>query len=227
MSDRLSAAEFARADGIDDWRVLFGGARTRFRTGSFAKGLELVDAVGARADAMDHHPDVDLRYGTVDIRLTSHDVGGLSHRDVALARQISSTAAGLGIRADPNELRVVQIAVDALDVAAVAAFWQAVLGYDLRDGDHLVDSSGRGPSLWVQQLDAPRPQRNRIHVDVSVPDDQAETRIAAALAAGGRIVNDENAPTGGPWPTRRATKSISPPCAAGTDPRPAPRRRGR
>jgi 4a-hydroxytetrahydrobiopterin dehydratase len=43
-------------------------------------------------------------------------------------------------------------------------------------------------------MDAPRPQRNRIHLDVSVPHDEAETRIGAALAAGGRLINDTEAP---------------------------------
>jgi 4a-hydroxytetrahydrobiopterin dehydratase len=49
--------------------------------------------------------------------------------------------------------------------------------------------------LWFQQMDAPRPQRNRIHLDVWVPHDQAEARVAAALAAGGRLVTDQHAPS--------------------------------
>ena len=44
-------------------------------------------------------------------------------------------------------------------------------------------------------MDAPRPQRNRIHLDVWVPHDQAEERIAAAIAAGGHLVTDEFAPS--------------------------------
>jgi 4a-hydroxytetrahydrobiopterin dehydratase len=51
-----------------------------------------------------------------------------------------------------------------------------------------------GAPFWFQQIDAPRPQRNRIHIDVYVPHDHAEARLAAALAAGGLVVSDEDAP---------------------------------
>jgi 4a-hydroxytetrahydrobiopterin dehydratase len=76
-------------------------------------------------------------------------------------------------------------------------FWRAVLGYrDRGDGDdNLIDPRGRGPLFWFQQMDAPRPQRNRIHIDVWVPHDRAEERVAAAVAAGGVLVTDEHAPS--------------------------------
>src|SRR5689334_4797296 len=63
-----------------------------------------------------------------------------------------------------------------------------VLGYDEVGDDDLLDAHRRGPSFWFQQLDTERPQRNRIHIDVYVPRDHVETRITAALAAGGSIV---------------------------------------
>jgi 4a-hydroxytetrahydrobiopterin dehydratase len=76
-------------------------------------------------------------------------------------------------------------------------FWRAVLGYrDRGDGDdNLIDPRGRGTVFWFQQMDAPRPQRNRIHIDVWVPHDLAEERVAAAIAAGGVLVTDEHAPS--------------------------------
>jgi len=194
MSGQITAAQFHESDGVDDWRVLFGGAHAHFRTGSFATGVALVDAIGELADAMNHHPDVDLRYGGVTVRLVSHDVGGLSDRDVRLARQISEAARELDIPTDPSVVQAVQVAVDAMVSPDVQPFWKAVLGYEEDGSEDLVDPSGRGPSFWFQQMDAPRPQRNRIHVDVSVPHDQAEARIAAALAAGGHLVSDVHAP---------------------------------
>jgi len=194
MSGQITAAQFHESDGVDDWRVLFGGAHAHFRTGSFATGVALVDAIGELADAMNHHPDVDLRYGGVTVRLVSHDVGGLSDRDVRLARQISEAARELDIPTDPSVVQAVQVAVDAMVSPDVLPFWRAVLGYEEDGSEDLVDPSGRGPSFWFQQMDAPRPQRNRIHVDVSVPHDQAEARIAAALAAGGHLVSDVHAP---------------------------------
>jgi hypothetical protein len=63
--------------------------------------------------------------------------------------------------------------------------------------DGLIDPLGQGPAVWFQRMDAPRPQRNRIHFDVSVPHDEAEPRIQAALAAGGTLIYDAKAPRSG------------------------------
>ncbi|WP_418276355.1 4a-hydroxytetrahydrobiopterin dehydratase [Isoptericola jiangsuensis] len=101
--DRITAEQFRQSDGVADWHVVDEAARTVFGTGSFATGVQLVDAIGELADAADHHPDVDLRYGTVTVRITSHDVGGLSARDATLAAQISDAARELDIPADPAD----------------------------------------------------------------------------------------------------------------------------
>jgi 4a-hydroxytetrahydrobiopterin dehydratase len=194
MTEPMTPRQFHEADGVGDWRVLFNGACAYFRTGSFAKGLALVDAIGALADAANHHPDVDLRYAGVTVRLWTHDVDGLSGRDVELARQISAAARQLGAAADPSDVQHVQVAIDALVRPQVMPFWRAVLGYRQVGDEDLLDPHGRGPSFWFQEMGKPRPQRNRIHIDISVPHDQAEARVAAALAAGGHIVSDEHAP---------------------------------
>jgi 4a-hydroxytetrahydrobiopterin dehydratase len=194
MTERITPQQFHQSDGVDDWRVLFGGACAYFRTGSFATGVALVDAIGTLADAANHHPDVDLRYAGVTLRLITHDVDGLSERDVKLAREISAAARKLNVPADPTAVQTVQITIDALVRPTVMPFWRAVLGYREAGDQDLIDPFGRGPSFWFQQMDKPRPQRNRIHVDVSVPHDQAEARVAAAIAAGGHLVSDAHAP---------------------------------
>jgi 4a-hydroxytetrahydrobiopterin dehydratase len=176
------------------WRVIRNDASTHFRTGSFAEGLALVDAIGGLADAADRHPDVDLRSDGVTVRLRSGSDGRLSERDVALARQISAAARELKVPIDLTGLQSIQVAIDALVIPEVLPFWRAVLGYRAVGDDDLVDPHSQGPPFWFQQMDAPRPQRNRIHIDVYVPHDQAEARIAAALAAGGHLVSDANAP---------------------------------
>jgi 4a-hydroxytetrahydrobiopterin dehydratase len=161
-------------------------------------GARLVHAISQLAGLQDHDPDVDLRYGGVTVRLLTitDDYYGLSERDVELARQISAVARELGVPADPSAVQTVQVTIDALVGAEVMPFWRAVLGYQDRGDspEDLIDPHGRGASFWFQQMDAPRPQRNRIHIDVWVPHDQAEARIAAAIAAGGRLVSDEHAP---------------------------------
>ncbi len=196
MSDRLSAAAFYESPGVEDWRVLWGGeyACAYFQAGSFGAGAGLVHAIGELAAAANHYPDVDLRPEGVTVRLFSAGVHGLTARDVGLARSISAAARELQLPAGPAAVQHVQIAIDALDIARVRPFWHAVLGYDEVGDDDLLDAHRRGPSLWFQQMEAERPQRNRIHIDIYVPHDQVETRIAAALAAGGSIVSDENAP---------------------------------
>ena len=177
-----------------DWRVVRNDACTHVRTGSFAAGLTLVGAIGRLANAANHHPDVDLRSDGVTVRLRSGSDGRLSERDVALARQISAAASELDLAIDLNGMQSIQVAIDALVIADVLPFWRAVLGYQEVDDEDLIDPRFQGPPFWFQQMDAPRPQRNRIHIDVYVPHDQGEARVAAALAAGGHLVSDENAP---------------------------------
>ncbi len=194
MTERISVAEFVGRPGVQDWRVIFGGgwACAYFRTESFAAGVALVSAIGELAG--DHPPDVDLRPEGVSVRLFNPDAQGVTDREVELARQISRAAGRLGLTADPGRVQHVQVAVDVLDIAAVQPFWQAVLGYQLLGDADVVDPLRRGPTFWLQQLDAPRPQRNRIHIDVYLPADEVQGRIEAALAAGGRIVDDAHAP---------------------------------
>jgi 4a-hydroxytetrahydrobiopterin dehydratase len=106
---------------------------------------------------------------------------------------------GGGSRGVNRSVQVIEIGIDALDAGAIRAFWRAVLGYVDEPGrfgawDGLIDPLGQGPAVWFQRMDAPRPQRNRIHFDVSVPHDEAEPRIRAALAAGGTLTYDAEAP---------------------------------
>jgi 4a-hydroxytetrahydrobiopterin dehydratase len=195
MTDRITAQQFHDAAGVEDWRVLNLSAYAHFGTGSFAVGLALVNAIGELAEAANHHPDLDLRYRSLLVRLHSHDVDGLSGRDVELARRISAVARELGVAADPSALQWVNVTIDALVGADLRPFWRALLGYRDQGPEDLVDPHGRGPDFWFQQLDVPREQRNRMHLDVAVPHDQAQARIAAAIAAGGRLVSDLRAPS--------------------------------
>ncbi|NUT36529.1 MAG: VOC family protein [Hamadaea sp.] len=185
MTERMTAAEFHAAEGVDDWRALYHLVSAHYRTGSLREGIALVDRIGLIAgDAS--HLKVDLRPAGVTV--------SLSRRDAALARAISVAAGDLGLPPDPAAVQVVNVTIDALVFADVVPFWRAVLGYGQIGDDYLYDPQGRGPGLGFQQMDSPRPQRNCIHLDVAVPHEQAEARIAAALAAGGRLVTDAYAP---------------------------------
>src|SRR5207247_9312964 len=97
MSDRITMRQFHESDGVEDWRVVGEGACAYFRTGSFAAGARLVNAISELAGLDDHHPDIDLRYDGVIVRLitVAPDYYGLSERALELARQISGTAGTL------------------------------------------------------------------------------------------------------------------------------------
>jgi 4a-hydroxytetrahydrobiopterin dehydratase len=194
-TDTLSFAE-VEAAGLDDWRQLFQSLHTRFLTGDFATGLALVNATGELAEEAGHHPDLDLRYPHLGITLMSHDVFGVTSRDVDLARAISAAAADLGVRADPRVTGVVEIGLDTWDFRQIKPFWRAVLG--LADSpafeQELLDPSGHLPTLWFQETTAHEEPRQRFHLDIRVPSEVADARIAAALEAGGVLVSDEQAP---------------------------------
>jgi 4a-hydroxytetrahydrobiopterin dehydratase len=189
MSGTIASARFHEVD----WRVMAYAACTHFRTGSLAEGVALAEAISKLAEASSQRPDVDLRSNGVTVRLKVDDTGELSEGDVALAREISAAARELGIPFDLTGLQTFQIAIDALVIRDVMPFWGAVLGY-VQVFDVLMDPHFEGPTFWFQQMDAPRPERNRIHIDLYLPENQARARIDAAVAAGGRIVSDAHAP---------------------------------
>ena len=186
MAERITAKQFHAVDGVDDWRVLYHVASAHFRTGSLAKGIAFVDEIGRLAGADEQYLHVDLRYTGVTATLLT--------RDIALARQISTAAQKLGLPADATAVQLINVTIDALVVADVLPFWRAVLSYRQIGVDYLFDPAGRGPSIDFQRMDARRAQRNRVHVDIAVPHDQAEARIAAAVAAGGHLVTGAHAP---------------------------------
>ena len=188
---RREEAQQALPEG---WRLVLDQVVARYDTGGFSAGAAFVQRIAELADAADHHPDVDLRYPHVTVTLVSHDVGALTQRDVRLARRISGLAADAGADPDPAAPQLVELALDTPSTATVLPFWQAVLGYDASDDD-VTDPAGRGVPLWFQPTEATEPDRQRFHVDVSVPHDVAQQRIAAALAAGGTLVDDGHAPS--------------------------------
>ncbi|MEX0626882.1 MAG: VOC family protein [Chloroflexota bacterium] len=200
MTDRMSPRDFHEADGVADWRVIGDGACVYFRTGSFAESARLVQAIGEVKGVGEHPPAVDVREGGVTICLitVANDYMGMTQSDLELARQISAVARGLGFSADPAAVQSLLVIPGAPVIADVMPFWRAILGYEPRadsPDEDLVDPLGRGPAFWFESMDEPRPGGGgAIHLAIWVPHDQAEARIAAALAAGGRRVRDEFAP---------------------------------
>ena len=194
MTDELLSGDQIAQMGLDDWRSMYGALEARFATGDFATGLRLVAAIGDAAEAAGHHPDVELRYAHVDVLLTSHDAGGKTARDVELARRISEIAADLGVAAEPADVQRIELALDTADVDEIRPFWAAVLDARESGDDEVVDPRGRIPTIWFQASDPHDEPRQRWHLDVRVPHDQAQPRLDAVVAAGGRLVDESHAP---------------------------------
>jgi len=201
---RLSRPEASDAVAELGWRFVLGEFRTQVLTGS----LPLAADVAARAAAVagaQGHLRMDVREDRVVCSLQTAEIGWVTPLDAELARQISAAAGEFRLTTQPGDsgagraVQVIEIGIDAMDIASIRPFWKAVLGYADEPGrsgpaDALVDPLGQGPSIWFQQMDAPRPQRNRIHFDVSVPHDLAHQRIQATVAAGGKLIYDAEAP---------------------------------
>ena len=189
-------------EGIEtaDWQAVFS-AMACYRTTSPTQQRDLVAASAALAAETGFPLVVDLRPGLVVLDSGKDqwvdDAHGLELDFTDLAGRIQTAARELGATADPGLPRFVQLFFDAADVAAVRAFWVAALGYtpDRRDWNtDIVDPRRLNPVLVFQEIDISeterRRQRNRIHVELAVPSDLAQVRLATALAAGGRLLDD-------------------------------------
>jgi 4a-hydroxytetrahydrobiopterin dehydratase len=181
----------------EGWVYLLGGLQTRIRTPDFATGLSAVNSIGAAAEEMDHHPDLDLRYTHVDVRLTSHDVRAVTERDIRLARAISSIVVDAGLTMECATVSRLELALDTPAFRSVLPFWRAVLAMeDLPapgSDEELRDPFGVLPALWFQRSGSEEP-RQRWHPDVWLDPAEVQPRIQAALAAGGTLVSDAAAP---------------------------------
>jgi 4a-hydroxytetrahydrobiopterin dehydratase len=187
------------------WRYVLGFLRSSVPTASLAQAAQVAAQVAA-VPGSGESLWMDVRRDRLVLSVRSPATTIATAGDVEVARRISAAVRELGLATDPGlghgaprSVQVLEIAIDALDIAAIRPFWKAVLGYTDEAGasgpeDALADPVGQGPTIWFQQMTEPRPQRNRIHFDVSVPHDEAAHRIQATLDAGGRLTGDAEAP---------------------------------
>jgi 4a-hydroxytetrahydrobiopterin dehydratase len=185
------------AEALAGWSYVLGELVTRITCKDFAAALRIVDAIGEAAEAANHHPDLDLRWGRVDVRTSSHDVGGVTSRDVDLARQVSRIVEEHGARQDSGSVVRYELALDTPDAKRIRPFWAALQGMEESGEDawsDLRDPYDRVPTLWFQESGSEEP-RQRWHPDIWLDPSQVPARIDAALAAGGTLVSDEQAPS--------------------------------
>lgn len=206
MGDQIAEAE------LTDWRKLAQGLHARYVIDDFGSGARFLAAVGEAGDALGHHPRVSMGPGYVDLKLVTDDAiyredDGTEHviewptqQDVDLAREITEIATGQGLSADPAAVSVIELGLDTTSSATVAPVWAALLTGDAgaqgrgTPGDEIRDATGRVPNLWFGGSPEPSATQ-RFHVEVYVAPEVAEQRIAAALAAGGTVADDSDAPS--------------------------------
>jgi len=211
MTDSWPGGALSRNDasgGVESvgWRYLIDTLVASVPVTTLEQGAGLVPAVLAACGAdADGHLRADLRPERVELSLQDRALGAVTARDVELARSISDAlaerragVAGPTSNDSRRPVQTLELAIDALDISAVRPFWQAVMAMVDQPGQGgpeggLIDPAGQLPTIWFQQMDAPRPQRNRIHFDIVVAHDEAEARVRAALDAGGILVNDAHA----------------------------------
>jgi 4a-hydroxytetrahydrobiopterin dehydratase len=188
------------------WRYLLGTLASSVPVRSLAQASEVAAAaVAASGKDADGHLRVDLRPDRVELSVQTRARDAVTGCDTELAHRIGAAVAGLGLApagatsaGSPRPVQMLELAIDAMDIPAIRPFWKAVLEYVDEPGSDgtpnaIVDPAGQLPAIWFQQLDTQRPQRNRVHFDITVAHDEAEPRVRAALAAGGRLVDDSHA----------------------------------
>ena len=188
--------EFLRAEDVEEWVVLHGGATAVFRVRSLGEAVALAAGVAQVPGLHGSGVVLTMADAHLSVRL-SRDVTQLERQHLDLARAISAVAHEHGAVPDRAAAQEVQLAIAARPDSVDPGFWRAVLGYTETADDSAVDPWGHGSAVWMQELDETKPLRHAMHVDVSVAREHAQARLAAALRAGGRIVDDSDAP--GHW----------------------------
>ncbi|QFG68709.1 4a-hydroxytetrahydrobiopterin dehydratase [Ornithinimicrobium pratense] len=210
--DILMGQQIAEAS-LNDWRKLAQGLHARYVVDDFSAGARFVAAAGEAGDALGHHPRVSMGEGYVDLELVTidavyHDQDGTKHiiewvtqQDVDLARRITEIAADHKVAADPASVTEIELGLDTTRSATIAPVWAVLLtGRAEAQGhgspsDEIRDITGRVPNLWFGDAEEYETSHQRFHVEIYVAPEVAAQRIAAAVAAGGTVVDDSNAPS--------------------------------
>jgi 4a-hydroxytetrahydrobiopterin dehydratase len=210
--DMLRGEQIAEAN-LADWRKLAQGLHARYVVDDFGAAARFVAAVGEAGDALGHYPRVSIGNGHVELELvsgdaiyrdeedTEHVVEWVTQQDVDLARRITEIAADHELDADPGSVTEIELGLDTARSATIAPVWAALLTGDAESqgrgtpSDEIRDATGRVPNLWFGNADEHDTSRQRFHVEVYVAPEVAAQRIAAAVAAGGTVVDDSDAPS--------------------------------
>lgn len=204
FSDTISEAN------LTDWRKLAQGLHARYLVDDFGAGARFLTTISEASELVGEHLKASIGNGYVDLKLVSQDaiyrdgetehlVEWVTQQDIDLARRITEVAADQGLTADPSSVSHIELGLDTANSATIAPVWAALLTGNAESqghgspSDEIRDATGRVPNLWFG--DANDSSNQQFHVEVYVAPEMAEQRIAAAVAAGGTIVDESNSPS--------------------------------
>lgn len=191
---------------LPGWTVVDGRLEISVRAKDFTQAIEFINRFTNFAEAQDHHPDFEVRYNTIRMRVLSHDVGHLTDRDIRFATAVDVLIEEMQLKRQPEKIARTHLVLVSADVAAIKPFWQAILNFKEVKGDEnlLVDRSDVLPAIRFHQFADTSASTDEVnlsgalgkaHLDVFLPADQATSRVQAAVEAGGKLLNDTAEPT--------------------------------
>ena len=184
---------FLSGDGVSDWVILHGGPTAVFTVSSLQDATRLAAAV-SQVPGLGPRTLLTATSDRLTVKLT-REMWGTEREHLDVARAISALAREHGAVADRAAVQEIQVAIAAKPEAIDLPFWRAVLGYAPLHEDNCVDPLGQGSTVWMQDLEPSKSLRHAMHIDVSLPREHIQARLAEAVAAGGRVVDDSESPS--------------------------------
>ncbi len=184
--------------GLVEWRRLAQGLHARYSIPNYVVAAAFVSAVARVAEADNHHPDLKLTFDVIDLSLCTHEDGlWVTQKDIDMAGKISEIAREYGLVAQPAFVTQLEIALDTANEDSISPFWSVLLtgSLDNKIYDSIFDPTGRVPAMWFQGTSEHETPRQRWHFDLWLAPEVADERIAAAVAVGGSVVDDTQAPS--------------------------------
>ena len=195
--ERLNNKQILDA-GLPDWRKLSQPLHARYLIPNLAAAADFVAAVARVVEADSRHLDMRLVHDAVDLSLCTREDGlCVTQKDIDLARKISAIAQRSGLKADPTAVTHLEIGLDTVREDKIGVFWSVLLtgSAENKVSDSIFDPSCRLPAIWFQGTEDHGTPRQRWHFDLWLAPEVADERIAAAVSAGGNVVDTSEAPS--------------------------------
>ena len=195
--ERLNNQQILDA-GLGDWRKLSQPLRSRYLIPNLTEAAGFVAEVAKVVEADSPHLEMRLAHGVLDLSLCTREDGlWVTRTDIDLARKIGAIAQANGLKADPSAVTQLEVGLDTAHEDKVGSFWSVLLtgSSDNKIYDSVFDPTSRVPAIWFQGTEEHDTPRQRWHFDLWLAPEVADERIAAAVSAGGSVIDTSGAPS--------------------------------